>query len=73
MGLRVKIDWKAKLKNVLELVKLTLLILMMTLGFFISYAFILYACNLEMTDLVLWLCFFMACLSETGFIRWISN
>ena len=73
MGLRVRINWKAKLKDALELSKLVLLILMMTLGFFISYAFILYAFNIELTDLILWLCFFVACLSEVGFIKWISN
>jgi hypothetical protein len=73
MGLQVRINWKAKLKNALELSKLILLIIMMTLGFYVSYAFILYSCNLELTGVALWFCFFMACLSETVFIRWISN
>lgn len=72
MGLRVKINWKAKLKDALELSKIVLLILMMTLGFFISYAFILYAFGLELTDLVFWFCFGLALSSECLFIKWIS-
>lgn len=73
MGFKLKVNWKAKLITCLEIVKLTLLILMMTIGFFTSYAFIAFFFAVELTDVVLWICFLLACLSEFGYIRWISN
>ena len=73
MNLFKKINWKAKLKYVLEAIKFYLFILMMTLGFFLVYAFIADVIGLELTNLVLWICLGLAAVSEFLYVKWISN
>ena len=73
MSLFKKIDWRAKLKYALEAIKFHLFTIMMTLGFFLAYAFIADVIGLELTNLVLWICFGLAVVSEVLYIKWISN
>lgn len=73
MSLFKKINWKAKLKYALEAIKFALFTIMMTLGFYLAYAFIANAFSIELTNLVLWICFGLAAVSEFLYIKWISN
>ena len=73
MNMFKKINWRAKLKYVLEAIKFALFTLMMTLGFYLTYAFIANAVSIELTNLVMWICFGLAVVSEFWYIKWISN
>jgi hypothetical protein len=71
--MKTKFTLKKAVETLLEILKVALLFAMMTLGFFISFAFVLFALGVTLTNFVLALLFVAACLSELGYIRWISN
>ena len=54
-------------------VKFILLVLSMTLGFWISYAFVWYAVGLPLKDWALWMLLAIAGLTEYGYCRWINE
>ena len=69
----MKTDWKDVIKNAVNGVKFGLLTFMMTAGFFLCYTFVVYSImSQQLTDLVLWLCFGLAVVSEFLYIKWVT-
>lgn len=62
-----------KKENILNFIKLFLLISMMTMGFHYIYAVIWFAVGLPQTTWAVLLCAVLAGLSEYGYFKWIRG
>ena len=59
--------------NIINGLKLSVLLLAMTTGFWFIYVFVWYAVGLPLTNLALWLILAVAGLTEYGYFRWIRE
>ncbi len=59
--------------NIVNGLKIIVLLLAMIMGFWIIYAFVWYAVGLPLTDWALWLLLAIAGLTEYGYCRWIRE
>lgn len=60
-------------KNIVNAVKVLLLLFMMTNGFFLTYAFIWRGVGLPLTGVVLALLYVLACITECGYCAWLKE
>ena len=61
---------KEKISAFLEYLKFFIMVFTMTLGFFITYAFVLVATDLPVGDWTFVILMVLSILSEVGFIMW---
>lgn len=62
-----------KKKNILNAIKLLIILTMMTQGFFFTYTLVWSAVGLTFTNWVPWLLYAIACLTEYGFFKWVER
>lgn len=66
-------NWNDTKDKIINALKFGLLTSMMIIGFFFCYTFIVYLTGTAITNLVLWVIFAAAVISEVFYIKWISN
>lgn len=59
--------------NIINFLKLFVLLFSMTMGFYLIYAFIWFIVGLPLTNLALWLLLAVAGLTEYGYYRWVRE
>ena len=60
-------------RNIIKWIKFYLLAVMMSLGFYVSYAFVWCVLGFELTTLVLYILAALGLLSELAYIKWVSR
>ena len=60
-------------EKIIDGVKLFLCISMMFVGFYTTYAFVLFSLGVDLTNLVMWIVVALAGLSEFVYIEWLKG
>ena len=68
----MKTDWNYVKQQFIEYVKLGILILFMTLGFWFVYTLIWFVVGLPQNNWALWATFALSCASEYGYLKWLG-
>lgn len=59
--------------KLLNAIKIALILYLMTVGFFTTYAFVAHIIGIPLTNIVLWIIFGASCVSELGYVKWAAN
>ena len=59
--------------NIINFLKVFLLVISMTMGFYLIYVYIWFIVGLPLTNWALWLLVAVACLTEYGYYKWIRE